>query len=347
MNVISGTDLHALGCRLFAGCGVPAEDAALVMDHLVESSLMGHDSHGVLRLPDYVNLVLSGRVQPGGALRVVRETAVTALVDCGFNFGQVTARRMTDMACDKAAQSGLGCVASQNGMHVGRLGAYVQQAAGRGFVSICMANGPLSSQRVLPFGGRDARLSTNPIAFGAPTGGDPIMLDMATCAMPEGKVRLAMQQGKPLPDDVLVDADAQPTRDPSLLYAKPPGALLPLGGPLFGHKGFGLAVMVEVLAGLLGGASSASPQRYHNGFWVLALDPDVFCGRARFDDVINEFVAHVRSAMPVDPAQPVQIAGEPEFRCKRQREASGIPVAPETWRLIVEAGARAGIDVKT
>jgi uncharacterized oxidoreductase len=315
------------------------------MDHLVESSLMGLDSHGILRLPDYVNLVLSGRVQPGGALRVVRESAVTALVDCGFNFGQVTARRMTDMACDKAALSGLGCVASQNGMHIGRVGAYVQQAALRGFVAIGMVNGPLSSQRVLPFGGRDPRLSTNPIAFGAPTAGDPIMLDMATCAMPEGKVRLAMQQGKTLPDDVLVDADAQPTHDPSLLYAKSPGALLPLGGPLFGYKGYGLSMMVEVLAGLLGGASAPSPQRYHNGFWILALDPDVFCGRERFDEVVNEMVAHLRSSTPLDPTQPVRIAGEPEFRRKREREVTGIPVAAETWRLILEAGARVGVAV--
>jgi hydroxycarboxylate dehydrogenase B len=331
------TDLHALGLELFTAVGVMTDEATHVMDHLIESSLMGLDSHGIMRLPDYVNAVRAGRIKPGAPQTIVKETPVSALIDCGWNFGQVSALRMTDIAIDKAARNGIACVVSQNGMHIGRVGAYPQRAAERGFVAFGVVNGPLSSQRVRAFGGTQPRFSTNPIAFAAPTGGDPLLLDMATCAMPEGKVRLTMQHGKRLPPDVLVDPSGVPTDDPALLYAKPPGMLLPLGGTLFGYKGMGLAMMVEILGGSLGGVSSTQPATYHNGFMLFVIDPDVFCGRDQLRETVAELCAHVTGVPPAPGHDSVQIPGAPEFRSKRERAATGIPVADETWRLIVEA----------
>jgi uncharacterized oxidoreductase len=341
----AAADLHTLGLAMFAGCDVSADEALIVMDHLIESSLMGLDSHGVMRLPDYIHAVQHGRIKPGAALRVVKETTVTALVDCGFTFGQVSALRMTDLAIEKAAQQGIACVVSQNGMHIGRVGAYPQRAAERGFVAFGVVNGPLSSQRVRVFGGTQPRFSTNPIAFAAPTDGDPVLLDMATCAMPEGKVRLAMQHGKRLPADVLTDPHGAATDDPALLYAKPPGMLLPLGGALFGYKGMGLAMMVEILGGSLGGVSSTQPSTYHNGFMLFVIDPEVFCGRDRLREVVAEMCAHVTGVPPAAGHDAVQVPGQPEFRAKRDRAMTGIPVADETWRLIVGAAATVGIGV--
>ncbi len=345
MKTISAKNLHDTGCALFAACGVPDDEATIVMEELVESSLMGLDSHGILRVPDYVNAVVNGRIKPGTPTRVVKETAVTALIDCGFNFGQVSARQLTDIAIAKAASNGLACVVSQNGMHVGRLGAYPQRAALRGFVAFAVVNGPLSSQRVRPFGGNLGRLSTNPIAFAAPTDGDPIMLDMATCAMPEGKVRLTLQKGEKLPPDVLVDPSGARTDDPSMLYGSPPGMLMPLGGELFGYKGFGLSMMVEILGGALGGMSTPEPQTYHNGFCMIVMNPEMFCGRDRLREVVSELSAYITDTPPAPGASGAQPPGGPEFRSKRERLVTGIPVADETWRLIVAAGAKVGVTV--
>jgi uncharacterized oxidoreductase len=344
MKTISAEDLRDIGLRLFVACGAPLSDAEAVTDELVESSLMGLDSHGVIRFPEYVRLALDGHVIVGAASRIVRETPATALVDCGLNFGQVSARRMTEIAIAKAIATGIACVASVNSGHVGRLGSYPQKIAARGLFGLAFVNASKRGHRVWPFGGREGRLATNPIAFGAPTDGDPILLDMSTCVMPEGKVRLLLQQGRPAPPGAIVDSQGNPTTDPAQLYAEPRGGLLPLGGP-FGYKGFGLGVLVEIAGGLLAGVSSSANHAQHNGLCLIAIDPDAFCGRDRFRELVSDLADYLRDTPPAPGTAGVIMPGAPEFASRQRRLSEGIPVADETWRLIAEAAHRAGVSL--
>lgn len=349
MPTLSASELRALGVRLLTACGAPQADAEAVSDELVESSLMGLDSHGVIRIPEYIDLALSGKVKVGAPMTVVRETVATALVDCGLNFGQVTARRMTEIAIDKASAAGIACVASVNSGHVGRLGAYPQRIAEAGLFGLAFVNASKGSQMVWPFGGIGGRLATNPIAFAAPASagapaeaGDPIMLDMSTCVLPEGKVRLLLQQGRQAPPGVLVDAQGQPTTDPAALYTEPRGGLLPLGGDIFGYKGFGLSVLVEIAGGLLAGVASSAEHPQHNGLCLIAIDPDAFCGRERFRELVSDLARYLQDATPAPGSPGVVMPGAPEFAARRRRMAEGIPVPDATWRLIASAAEKAG-----
>jgi uncharacterized oxidoreductase len=342
MKTHSAPELQRIGVQLFMACGAPPDEAAAVTDELVESSLMGLDSHGVIRFPEYVDLVLSGAVKTGTPTRVLRESGATALVDCGLNFGQVTARRMTAMAGAKAKASGIACVLSINSGHVGRLGSYPQKLAEDGLFGMAFVNATQRGQMVWPFGGATGRLATNPIAFGAPSDGDPVLLDMSTSALPEGKIRLLLQQGKQAPPGVIVDNQGNPITDPALFYTEPRGGLLPLGGP-FGHKGFGLGVMVEIAGGLLAGVASSVDHPQHNGLCLIAIDPDAFCGRERFRELVSDLVAYMNATPPAPGSSGVIMPGAPEFVTKRRRMVEGIPVADETWRLMVEAGRRVNV----
>ncbi len=345
MKTISAQRLRDVGVRLFTGCGSPQPDAEAVADELVESSLMGLDSHGVIRFPEYVDLALSGAVRVGTRTQIVRESPATALIDCGLNFGQVTARQMTDVAIAKAQTTGIACVLSINSGHVGRLGSYPQKIAERGLFGLAFVNATQRGQFVWPFGGAAGRLATNPLAFGAPTDGDPVVLDMSTSALPEGKIRLLLQQGKQAPPGVIVDNQGNPTTDPAQFYTDPRGGLLPLGGP-FGYKGFGLSVMVEIAGGLLAGVASSVDHPQHNGFCLIAIDPDMFCGRERFRELVTDLVRYMNGTPPAPGSNGVIMPGAPEFANKRKRSIEGIPVADETWRLIAEAGRKVNVDVE-
>ena len=345
MKIIPAPELRDIGVRLFMACGVPQADAETVTDELVESSLMGLDSHGIIRFPQYVDSLLAGHLTAGGATTIVKESPTTATVDCGGNFGQVGARKMTDMAIAKANAANMACVVSVNCGHVGRLGSYPQKVAEQGLFGFAVVNNPKRGHWVLPFGGSERRLGTNPIAYAAPTSGDPIMLDMSTCVLPEGKIRSLMQQGKQAPLGVLVDGDGNPTTDPAKLYGPPRGSLLPLGGE-FGYKGFGLSLLVEILGGLLGGYASSQDHYPHiNGMCLIAINPDAFCGRERFRELVDDMSAYMRSSPTAPGSRDVMMPGGPEFATKRNRLAEGLPIADETWRLLVEAGGRVNVSI--
>ena len=168
METISADNLRAVGIDLFEGCGAPREEAHTVADSLVEASLVGLDSHGVIRYVQYVEDCLAGLVKAGAPIEIVSETASQAVVDCGFNFGQVGAARMVEIARDKAVATGMGFAVSRHCYHVGRIGAYVQQIAERGMIGLAVASGSQEGHFVVPWGGREGRLATSPLAFGAP-----------------------------------------------------------------------------------------------------------------------------------------------------------------------------------
>ena len=246
MPILNAEELMPFTQQVFEACGSPPPEAALVADHLVSSSLLGVDSHGVMRIPQYVRDVRGGTIQPGAPITVPKTDHATAVIDCGWNFGQVGATRAMEMAIDKARQYHAACVVTQRCGHAGRLGAYMEIAAREGFVALGVCNSPRHGHFVLPWGGRQARLATNPMSFAIPTkSGDPILADFSTAAAPEGKIRVFRDQRRRLPEGWIVDAQGKPSTNPADFYGPPMGAILPFGRET-GYRGFALSLLVEV-----------------------------------------------------------------------------------------------------
>jgi uncharacterized oxidoreductase len=289
-----------------------------------------------MRCVQYANELRDGRLKPGAPIRIVKENAMTATVDCGWGFGAVAATRMVQMVCEKVKAGGLACVVSQNCQHVGRLGAWVTKVAERGFFSMAVVTNTKNGHQVVPWGGREARLGTNPIAYAAPTDGLPIVMDMATCMIPEGKIRVLMHAGKPVPPGHIMDSAGNPITDPKAFYGPPRGTILPFGGQ-YGHKGYGLGLLVEILGGALAGDVSSQPHKHQNGLCLIAIDPEVFCGRERFIELMRDLRTYITSAQPAEGFAEVLLPGEPDFRLRERRLKEGIPMPDETMRQIKEA----------
>ncbi len=338
--------LQDVGTRLFRGCGAPREEAQLVAEELVDASLLGLDSHGVMRIPQYVDQVLDGTIRPGQPVRVVRETAGTAVVDCGGAFGMVAGRRMVEIVSSKVEGPGIACAVSQRCNHVGRLGAYPQKLAERGLFGLAAVNSARSGHFVSPWGGREGRLATNPLAWAAPAEGRPVVMDMSTSMIAEGKIRVLMQQGSPVPEGSILDAEGRPITDAKTFYGPPRGTILPFGSPRLGYKGFGLALLVEILGSTLAGVPldpADGPTTYGNGLFLMAIDPEAFGGRERFRQLVIDLMRYVASSPPAPGTNGVVLPGELDFRAAEKRRAEGIPVAEETWRLIVAAGKKVDV----
>jgi hydroxycarboxylate dehydrogenase B len=330
--------------EIFSACGSPPSEAAIVADDLVESNLLGYDSHGITRCGTYVEFVFIGRVKPGAPLRIVKETPTTAIVDCGLNFGQVSATQIVELACGKAKQSGLTYLVSKNCGHVGRLGHYVQKAAERGLMAIATCNNRKIGHHVSPWGGREGRLGTNPMAYAAPTKGWPIVLDMSTCTIPEGKIHLALEEGKSVPPGCIRDAAGNPTTDPKVFYGPPMGTILPFGAE-FGYKGYGLSMMVEILGGIMAGEDATVDQPGANGFAMIVVDPDAFCGTECFTSLVDKLCAYQMSSAPAPGFNEVVVPGVYDFRMREKRLAEGIPVDQSVWKGVVDAAMRVGVTI--
>jgi hydroxycarboxylate dehydrogenase B len=335
--------MAGLADALFRATGAPADEAALTADHLVTSSLMGCDSHGIMRVPEYLTQVAGATIVPGAPVVVERRSGNTALVDCGRNFGPVGATRAMETAIAIAGESGVACVTTHRCNHVARLGAYCQQAAECGLIAIATCNSPVAGHFVIPWGGKEGRLATNPIAYAVPTGGDPILADFATSVAPEGKVRWYRNSGLPVPPGWIQDADGRSSTDPNAFYGPPRGGLLPLGGPV-GHKGFALGLLVEILGSALAGIGSADPSIVGNGVCFLAVDPTRFVPLDRFRSLMDDLWAYVKSSPPAEGAGEVLMPGEKEFRTRRARLEEGIPVDDTTWGAMKGHAARLGLD---
>ena len=346
MKVFSANYLREVGIQLFKACGAPVDEATILVDNLVQASLMGLESHGVTRYIHYTEHVLIGKIKPGAPIRVIKETPTTAIVDIGFNFGPVGASRMVEIVCQKATAANIACVVSQNCHHVSRLGTYVQKIAERDLIGLAWANSSKHGHFVVPFGGREGRLATNPIAYGVPQKtGRPIVMDMSTSMISEGKIRVLMYEGKAIPPGSVLDAAGNETTDPNDFYGPPKGTILPFGSPALGYKGFGLGLMVEILAGVLGGNSTPVDLPYINGLCLIAINPEAFCGLDNFKGLIGDMSDYMTSTPPAPGAKEVVMPGELDFRIYDKRLAEGIPLSEETWQLIVEAARKVGVDL--
>lgn len=347
MRTCDAQRLQAMGVRVLEAAGVPSEDANLVMAELIEASLMGLDSHGLVRLAQYIGQIRTGSIRPGHSPRIVKEHATTLIVDGGMNFGMVTARYMTDQVARKAADHALAAAASRHTHHVGRLGSYVQRLAEAELIGLAFANASRQGHYVTPFGGTRGRLGTNPLAYACPTGAEPIVLDISTSMIAEGGVRVAGQRGQALPPDCILDPEGQPTTNPDDFYRDQWGAILPFGGRQ-GYKGFGLALLVELLGATLAGAplpAEDEPAPYVNGFFILAIDPDAFCGRATFRHLADELADYIRSSPPMSDSDQILMPGEREWQVRRHRLEHGVPIPDRTWQQLVEAAATVDCDI--
>ena len=347
MPNIQPSALREIGYQLFEASGCTTEDAHAVVDHLVESNLFGHDSHGAIRYYEYTRAIREGRFQPRATPTIVRDYPSTAVVDAGGALGQVGATFAMNLAIDKARQHGLATVTLRNTSHVGRAGAYPLMAARQGnLIALAFVNAGHLGYQIAPFGGLEGRISTNPIAFSAPRPEtDPILVDMTTSVVAEGKVRVAINQGKHVPEGWLIDADGNPTTDPNDFRAEPPGAILPLGG-VVAHKGYALGLVVELLGGTLSGEGCADGSRTmsSNGVLFTVYNIEHFTELSTYYEEVEALLRHVKSSRLAPGFKEILAPGEPEFRSAQRKESEGIEIDETTWAAICQEGRTLGLD---
>jgi len=332
---------------LFRGAGVPDGEARTVAASLVGSNLRGHDSHGVMRVPQYVGFLESGEYRPGVELLVDHETPAVVVADALWGFGQVQAHRLLDRVVPKAEALGVAAGAMRNSGHIGRLGEYAERAAERGLILIATVNNGGAGQRVAPPGGVAPRLGTNPLCAAVPTAGEPVVLDFGTSVAAEGKVRVHHINKTPVPEGWLLDPQGRPTTDPSVLYNPPLGSILPMGGTQ-AYKGFGLALVLDMLAGgLTGGRTShpGAPPARGNNVVFIAFDPRHFAGLDALVGESTRLVDYVRETPRAPGVDRITLPGDPERATLERRTAEGVPLADAHWEKLVELASRLGAAV--
>jgi hydroxycarboxylate dehydrogenase B len=338
---VDAGSLEQRATRIFTAMGAPAGDAAWIAALLVRANLRGHDSHGVIRVPQYWDSVKKGQVDPKSPVTVLDETPILARLDGGGGFGQVVARRAMEMAIAKAKTAGLSAASMSRTSHVGRLADYAELAARAGLVGMVWAN-CVHGLNVAPWGGAARRLGTNPHAVAIPGAGGPAMvLDFATSVVAEGKMRVKRNRKQPAPPGWFVDAQGRPATDPEVFYGDPPGALLTAGE----HKGYGLSLAVEILGGILSGTGPAGPPPgvFANGTLMICLDVERFLPLPEFHRQVGSLFGWVKSAPLAQGSTEIQIPGEPEARLEAARRRGGIAVDEQTWSQIETTAAELGV----
>jgi uncharacterized oxidoreductase len=330
---------------LFARAGCGDDEAAAIADHLVEANLAGHDSHGVIRAPIYLQWMSQQKVFTRKTLEIVVDSGPLTVADGGLGFGQWIGRQAVMVGVKKCRAHGMSLVALRNSSHLGRIGTWAELAAAEGLVSLHFVNTTGAGMFVVPSGGRDARLSVNPVCAGIPVGGrEPIIFDIAAAATAEGKLKVARNKGVPVRDNTIVDTDGNPTNDANDFYGppggRPVGAILPFGE----HKGYGLGLVAEIFAGALTGSGCSTPGKtqLEQGMLSIYLDPAKLQSSEPLFAEIRRFVDFVKSSRPTTPDGEVLIPGEIENRNRAARR-QGLELDDTTWTQIVDATKSVGI----
>ena len=350
MPLIAHATLTNFAVQLLSAGGADAEEAAIVADSLVRANLRGHDSHGVMRIPFYLQNVKNGRLHAGSRLTIVREAPSVLVTDGSWGFGQVLARDLTNRLIAKAATTGIACGSLRQSAHIGRLGEYAEMAAAKEMAAIIMANTHGGAPRVAPVGGKRPRLGTNPLCIGMPrANGGPFVLDFGTSATAEGKVRVKHIAGQPIPLGWVLDPDGKPTTNPGALYGDPPGTILPMGGDQ-AYKGFGLAFMIETLCGGLSGGPCVGPNPpppLGNEAIFIVIDPKLFSGVEHLLREITGLEDYVRAVPLIDGVKEVTLPGDPERRVLADRSTNGIPLDDGNWQALLKAAGELGVTAPT
>ncbi len=338
----------AIARAILAAEGCPPAEAETVARHLVDANLKGHDSHGVGMLETYVTHAKAGTLMPRAHGRVVADAAPFLQVDGERGHGQVVAGDACRRAIAIAKRDGACILAIRNAHHMGRIGTYGEMVVAEGLLGIFAVNVAGHRGLVAPHGGGDGRLGTNPvcIAVPGPTAETPFVLDMATSKVAVGKVRVSMAKGELVPENFLLDGHGKPTRDPGVMWAEPGGAVLPIGE----HKGFGLGLAVDILAGALTGGGTMQPGNPRpgtitNNLFAIIIDPARLTDLACFRTEIEAVLAYVKQSPAREANAPVLTAGEPERIARADRLANGVPLDDGTWASLMAAAAAVGITI--
>ena len=351
--LIGAANLQAFVRDLFVHEGCSEAESERIGRYLVAANLTGHDSHGVIRVPRYVALLQAGTVVADRTPEVVADSGSFALLDAQYGFGQTAGPAAVALGIRKAAEGGIAIVALRHSGHLGRIGEWAEQAAEAGLVSVHFVN-VAGSLLVAPFGAVDRRFSTAPFAAGFPAPGrPPVILDFATSAVAEGKVLVASQGGKRLPEGSLIGPDGRLSTDPDTLYGPTAGtsardhrhgkgAIRAFGE----HKGSGLALTCELIAGALTGSGCAGPgpKRLCNGMLSIYMTPQLFGSDDAFAAETRSYLEFFKAARPVVPGQAILLPGEPEQLSRARRLAEGVPLTDEVWAALCEVGGRHGLE---
>lgn len=330
---IHAEPLEALTRDIFAGAGAPPDIAAVVAESLVTTNLFGHDSHGVLRVKQYVNMIRDGMIKPAQRPRIRKRFGATAMVSNGYGFGQIGARYAAELAIELGREHGIAAVSLGQTTHIGRLGEYTNMIAAAGLIGIGFTSGSMFSGWVAPYGGREKVFSTNPMSFAVPCGGEgTLLLDFATAGMAHGKLLLARAKGESVPQGMMLDKNGRPSTDASIVDDV--AVLLAMGA----YKGSGLSMMMEIIPTLLGGKRPiVSPDfHYGNPTLLMALSPGAFDEDTDFVQQVEALKRHVKSVKPAEGFHEVLLPGEPESRAYTQRIHAGIPLPDRVWADLQE-----------
>lgn len=344
MPTIDRSVLTDFATAIFEGHSIPKQVASQVAQSLVLANLKGHDSHGVIRIMEYVDWAAKGWVDPHGKLEVVREQPCILILNGNFGFGQVIGREAMKLGIAKAKKEGACILSLRCSGHLGRVGEFMEMAAESGLAAFAFTNTHGGGVLVAPHGGCERRLSANPMAGGAPRNDDDAMImDISTCKVAEGKIKVARNKGTNLAPGLFVNGQGSPSTDPEEYYANPPGAILPMAE----HKGFALSLMCEVFAGALTGAGCSKPDvaRVANGFMVFLADPAAFCGTEFYNNEIQGLSQFVKSSRLMAGFDEIQLPGEPESREQKKREKSGIMIDDITWEKICTVASERNIPI--
>lgn len=342
MPLLQASTLIDLIQRIFAAAGAPDDIAKLVATSLVGSDLAGHDSHGSVRVRQYLDAIRRGDLKPAARPAIVHDQGAVVTVDAQRGFGQVAAHFTITEGIRRAKEHGIAAAGLIHSGHVGRLGEWVELAAAQDAVALAFCNGGGPAGAVTPFGGAERVLGTNPIAAALPVGNaKPIILDFATSAVAEGKVRVARNRGKSIPEGWILNKDGLPTTNPADLYDG--GMLLPAAT----HKGYALGLLVDFMAGLLtGGGTNILPGYIPgNGVLFIVLDIAAFRPFADYQQESQAVAQRIKNAKPAPGFDAVLLPGEPEQRMAAERSANGIQIDDATWQLLTEDAAALNVAV--
>jgi uncharacterized oxidoreductase len=343
MPVVPAESVRNLVTAIFSTAGCESEEAQSIARHLVDANLTGHDSHGIIRVPIYVNRLLKGGVNANQHVAVVSDAGAVVILDGMGGFGQVIGGEAMQIGMSKAREFGAAVVALRNVHHLGRIGDWADMCAAEGFASIHFVNIVDSGRGVAPFGGVERKTGTNPVCCGMPIpGGEPIILDMATSRVAEGKVWIARNKGVPIPLGWLVCPDGSDTADPNAYQASPPAALLPFGE----HKGGGMSWFCELFAGALTGGGCNLGQttgRVQNNMLSIVMRVSAFGATDNINREVEGFTSWMKSSRPREKGGEILSPGEPERRLRKQRLREGLPIDDNTWKGLVESAAKVGI----